>query len=462
MLRLCTFFTKFAALKYCFRTTMMKKIKIFLLAVLCPIVANAAVAGGTTHVAGDASDSVCVSFLTCSPGEEIHRLYGHTALRIQDDGEDWAVNFGWFSFNTPNFVIKFILGLTDYSMAYQTMPIFIMDMAHDNMNVTEQVLNLTNEEAADVKKAMRDILESKDYTRHDYNFSAQGEAENTQSILAANWTYRYNFLYDNCTTRAVDAIKDALKAHGESLVFTGMDSENMETTQRDMIHEFTHFSPWYEFGQDLLLGPEVDKTHSYKELTEGLNFLPTYAQNFFDGAQIKDKSGKTRPLVAQSICLTPFLSAPNRHPAFPLPPIAVTGIIYAAAVIITAFERRANLAAKRNNAVQASKAWKIWGNSFDFTCWTLQGLVGVLLVIMVGWSEHPAVGTNWLLLIFNPLFFLGIPARLVGGKFEAIFKWFATLMAIGIMIVAITHVQTIPIAILPIALTIATRAKLGK
>ena len=66
-----------------------------------------------------------IAFLTCSPGREVHRMYGHTAIRILSDEEDWAVNFGWFSFNTPGFVMKFILGLTDYSAAWQTMPLFV-------------------------------------------------------------------------------------------------------------------------------------------------------------------------------------------------------------------------------------------------------------------------------------------------------------------------------------------------
>ncbi|MDO4210716.1 MAG: DUF4105 domain-containing protein [Bacteroidales bacterium] len=455
---------------------MTRKILTIIIALLLPAVVSVAqnaesTTDGTTGAtaqhreaisADEANDTTVVSFLTCSPGDQIHRLYGHTALRLQYGQEDWAVNFGWFSFNTPNFVMKFILGLTDYSMAYQTMPIFIMDLMRDDMGITEQVLNLTPEEADYVKKAMRNVLESEGYETHDYAFSNPTTGvPKKETVLGAHWTYRYNFLYDNCTTRAVDAIKEAVKACGEELVYPSIVEHGKTTTQRTMIHEFTTKSPWYEFGQDLLLGPEVDETHTIKALVDSVNFLPTYAENFFENAKIKGKDGSVRPLVSKTQSLTPFLVPQERHPAVPFTPMILFGALCGVAIIITMFERKANLAAQRIGAPTASqRAWRIWGNAFDFTMWTLLGIVGILLVIMVGWSEHPAVGTNWLLLIFNPLFFLGIPARLVGGKFESIFVWFATIMAIATMLVDICGLQDLPYALIPIVITVTTRAKL--
>lgn len=413
--------------------------------------------GGETPVA----DSVTVSFLTCSPGDQIHRLYGHTALRVQDSQEDWAVNFGWFSFNTPNFVMKFILGLTDYSMAYQTMPIFLMDLMRDDMGVTEQTLNLTPEEAAYVKKAMRKTLEEQGFDTKNYTFqnpTTGVPAEET--ILAAHWTYRYNFLYDNCTTRAVDAIKEAVKACGEELVYPSLIDHGKTTTQRTMIHEFTTKSPWFEFGQDLLLGPEIDEEHTIKALADSVNFLPIYAENFFENAQIKGKDGSVRPLVGSTNNLTPLLIPQERKPAVPFTPMIVACVILGAAIIITMSERKANRKAEQMGApTAAQRAWRIWGNAFDFTAWILQGLVGVLLVIMVGWSEHPAVDTNWLLLFFNPIFLLGIPARLVGKKWDVAFSYFAALMAVGIILVGACGIQHIPMAIYPLAVTAAIRTK---
>lgn len=451
---------------------MTRRILLTILTSLLAVLTSMAQSPTTEVESGDATaetalttvdtDSLTVSFLTCSPGDQIHRLYGHTALRMVGDTEDWAVNFGWFSFNTPNFVMKFILGLTDYSMAYQTMPIFIMDLVRDDMGVTEQTLNLTPEEAKYVRKAMEKTLHADGFDRHDYTFGTRPDGTPQQeSILAARWIYRYNFLYDNCTTRAVQAIEEAIKASGETLVYPSLANANSLTTQRNMIHEYTAHSPWYEFGQDLLLGPEVDETHTVKELAEGLNFLPVYAQNFFDKAQIRSTDGTMRPLVMETRSLTPFLQPKERKPALPITPQAAAGMVLAVAIVITFNERKANRQAARMNATTpAQRAWRIWGNAFDITGYVLQGIVGLLLVVMVGWSQHPAVGTNWLLLIFNPIFFVGIAARLCSNRtLQSAFAWFACLMALGIIIVGALGLQCIPPAIYGLAIAIGLRAK---
>lgn len=439
-------------------TQMTNRLHILLLSLLLPLFASAQETVAA-DVAAMENDTPRVAFVTCSPGEEIHRLYGHTALRLTNDSSDWAVNFGWFSFNTPNFVMKFILGLTDYSMAYQTMPIFIADLVHDDMGVREQVLNLSPDEAREVAAAMRRTLESEGYDRRDFQFGMGPDGHPRQeTVLGARWTYRYNFLYDNCTTRAVKAIEDALAAHGEQLVYPTL-AKNEITTQREMIHEFTRQSPWYEFGQDLLLGPEVDEKHTVQELSEGLNFLPTYAENFFAEAQIKGKDGHLRQLVNSTTNLTPFLTAKERKPAFPLTPLAVAGIVLGAALLLTVNQRKADFhAAKTSVATSHQRAWRIWGNAFDFTFMALQGIVGILLVIMVGWSEHPAVGTNWLLLMFNPAYLLGIPARLINHKTDRWFGWAAILMSLCLLLAGLCHLQEFPIAIYPLVLAVLLRA----
>ena len=64
------------------------------------------------------NDSIRLSLLTCAPGEEIYSLFGHTAIRYEDpaNGIDAVFNYGLFSFNTPNFILRFSLGETDYQL----------------------------------------------------------------------------------------------------------------------------------------------------------------------------------------------------------------------------------------------------------------------------------------------------------------------------------------------------------
>lgn len=418
-----------------------------------------------------ADSTLRISLLTCSPGHEVHRLYGHTALRIQTAEEDWAVNFGWFSFNTPGFVMKFILGLTDYSAAWQTMPLFVYDFARDGMGVTEQQLNLTPAEARRVRQEMRRVLETQGYDVYDIPMKGLEGKVFPQQVLAAHWTYRYNFLYDNCTTRAVDALRAAIEAEGEQLLVNGGNAAGGQKTQRGMIHEFTGQSPWYELGQDLLLGPEVDETHAWQTLADAWNphpddgstarahtprnFLPAYVFQTFGQCYIRDAHGHVRPLVARTVNLSPFLQRTPDRPAFPLPPLTAGGILLAVAALVS-FGEWKSLAQEPQGA--SARAWRIWSNAFDILLWTTMGSVGCILTILTGWSEHPAVGTNWLTFLFCPAFFWAIVCRFrsSGGDFVVAV---VSLVAVAFTLVSrLAGWQQIPSAVLLFAAAAGLRA----
>ena len=85
------------------------------------------------------TDSVDISLLTCSPHEEVYALYGHSALRLLDHttGEDFAINYGVFSFEQPHFVARFVFGLTDYQMGVCPFKLFYDEYAYEGRSVTE-------------------------------------------------------------------------------------------------------------------------------------------------------------------------------------------------------------------------------------------------------------------------------------------------------------------------------------
>ena len=92
----------------------MKQLKTIILSTILSI---ALLLTATSAMAFDVdNDSIDISLLTCGPGSEVWSEFGHTAVRIHNitTGADVAVNYGMFSSNTPHFIPKFILGLTDY------------------------------------------------------------------------------------------------------------------------------------------------------------------------------------------------------------------------------------------------------------------------------------------------------------------------------------------------------------
>lgn len=376
-------------------------LRFLLVLMLLPLMVKAQNTSVPTSVETPKESDVRVSFLTCAPGHQSYRLYGHTAIRVDnpmDTKEDWVYNYGWFSFDTPNFVMKFVLGLTDYSMAQQSTALFLSAHIHDDMPVTQQVLNLTPEQAAKVKADLQSVLTENGYDRRE--FYAQGiDRVDTLVTNTPNWTYRYSFLRDNCTTRAVETIVKAIEATGETVVYPTLKSSTQTLTHRGMIHEFTHSSPWQEFGQDILLGAEVDRVYSIQEMTRA-NFLPTYAEDFFRVAKIKSKDGSMRPLVASTEPLFPFTPNPQQ-PALPFGPNLVFGTLLALAALLTFGEQRSRRQPQANR-----RAWRIWTGAFDLTLLIGMGLTGGFIAFMVVLSEHPGVSPNWLLTIFHPLWLI--------------------------------------------------------
>lgn len=432
---------------------MKQTLQILFILLLLPWSVRAQNASDVAQMAA-ANDSMRVSLLTCAPGTTLYRLYGHTALRVRGAKgvTDYAYNYGLFSPGQSGFALKFMLGLTDYSVSRESLALFGYAFSEEGMPVTEQFLNLTPAEVAYVQRAQDGIFAKYGYDRNEY--PVQGfNGTDTLTADKPNWTYRYNFLYDNCTTRAVEAIKAALAANGETLVFPNLKRDKSVMTQRDMIHDFTRNSPWYEFGQDLLLGPEVDRPFDAEQQLR-YNFLPTYAMRILDQAQIRAKDGTLRPLVLASAPLLPMVSAPKAPPTR-LTPMFVFGTFFALSLLLTIGEWRV-----RGKAAVAQRAYRIWSLTFDSLLFISLTVVGILLTIMVGWSEHPAVGTNYLLTLFNPLWVLPLIAnfRKRAVRFRRWMMLLPIVGALGYFVALVCSAQEFPLATIPIAFMLLLRS----
>lgn len=300
-------------------------------------------------------DSVEISLLTCSPHEAIYSLYGHTAIRINDqcNGEDLAVNYGLFSFEKPHFVLRFLFGLTDYEMGIEPFEAFCRQYRYYGSSVTQQVLNLTNEEKWNIVKAVN------------------------INYMPENSVYRYNYFYDNCTTRAVDMLTTHLAdAH---VVFEG--EQQKYPSFREMVHGCLPHHPWNRFGNDMLLGVKADCKTTLREH----QFLPANAMDDFRHAMIVGQDGSNRPLVLREEIVVPE-GTQDVWKDFPLSPKDVFLIVLAITVLITLLE--------------AYTKKVLWG--YDALLMILCGLAGIVLFLML-FSQHPTVRVNLLLLLLNPL-----------------------------------------------------------
>lgn len=311
---------------------------------------------------GTARAEVKVSVLTCSPGDEVYALYGHTALRYRDTEKeiDYVFNYGCFDFSTPNFGWRFVLGETDYMVGCTRYRNFLPEYALRGSGVVEQVIDLTEEEARLLFEALM------------------------LNIEPQNRVYRYRYLDNNCTTKVRDRLLEALSASGK-VVYKG--GAPVGGTYRDALNAPYERHPWYTFGINLLLGAGVDLPLTQ----ESVQFLPLNYMDVLEGAYVVADDGTERKLVAETRTL---LDAEEKSIARNnFTPFNVSLLLLLATFIVMLCELRSRRT--------------FWG--VDVILMLVQGLAGALLLFMALFSEHPAVDVNWLIVLLNPLALVLMP-----------------------------------------------------
>lgn len=333
-----------------------KKLNIFLYRLLLTFILldiSKIAIGNTTNYAETPADSIRVSLLTCSPHYEIYSLYGHTAIRYEDKASktDIVVNYGMFSFKKPFFVARFVLGLTDYEMGIQDFNDFCYEYQYFGSQVTQQEINLTPEEKGQLLKALQD------------NY-------------ANARVYRYNYFYNNCTTKARDIILKSINGKIEY-----KNAIDKSVSFRDLIHGCNANYSWASFGNDLLLGFKADMQTTREEQ----QFLPDNLMRDFGQAKIVSADGSARPLVKN----TEIIVKGNDHaiagktkvtPQF----VFITLLLLIAAIVVAEFKTKKRF---------------LW---VDISLLLASGLAGLILFVML-FSEHPTTSTNLQIFILCPL-----------------------------------------------------------
>jgi hypothetical protein len=331
-----------------------------------------------------------VSLVTIAPGEDIYASFGHVGIRIYDPsvGLDRLYNYGTFYFNDPFFIFKFINGQLDYTLAVESYPRALRFYREQQFQyASQQVLDLTLEERQQL------------YTYLEVN------------MLPENRVYRYDFLYDNCSTRVRDVLERVI---GADLVFdTSLDPYS---SFRRLLDRYLRPKPWLDLGIDIILGTPADREVSYWSVM----FLPDYLYLAVDRAEL-DRNGDRVPLVEREIKLIEGArTPPKRRPLWGQPVFYAWlffGILFLFALLSV-----------------LRKQWYV--ALFDPIYFTILGLFGLLLAYLWFISNHHVMNWNMNLLWMNPLY---IPAAiLVAARKRSfvlgLFWLFSAIMCITLII----------------------------
>lgn len=362
-------------------------------------------------------DSIRVSLITCSPGKEVYQLYGHTALRCENftRQQDVAFNYGIFSFRQPNFIWRFVRGECDYMVMGMDWKYFPLDYEERGSSIVAQELNLTPLEANRLYASLM--------------VNCQPE----------NCEYRYNFLYNNCTTKVRDMIENAVMGR---IAYPQLEEKK---TYRQILHEYTSGDLWAAEGNDFLLGESVDTILSDRAAM----FAPEYMQWFADGAQIYGDDGSLKPLVKDTKILLQKKMAdvnPDSSPGYEkylYSPLSVACLFLLFCILVALLEK----AIRR-------MIW-IW----DVVLLLVQGVIGTVLMFMFFFSEHPAVDSNWLIWPFSPLALLAIPKVVLSAVRRKRTWWHSFHLAYLTFFIIFSHwiPQDFGQIVVPLALALLTR-----
>lgn len=359
------------------------------------------------------SDAARVALVTILPGDNVYSRFGHTAIRIEDPGTgiDRLYNYGTFQFDRL-FVFKFAYGQLDYLLSVSDpYASYYAYAEYEQRSIIEQTLRLTPAE----RQELFAFLEA----------NARPE----------NRTYRYDFLFDNCSTRPRDAIERVL---GNRLHYAGA-ADSAGATFRELLDPFLTEAPALDTGLDLLLGLPVDRRASAREAT----FLPDTLRLLFDRAMVQTDSARVS-LVSRTD--TVFWVGPGTAGrSFPLHALLI-GLVAVVGIGATVLLRHQ----------EPPRLLRL----FDALLFFVLGVAGLLLAFLWFVSLHHVTGPNLNLLWVWP-------THLVAGAllFRRVRpRWLPTYFRGTAVVTALTCLvwlllpQVLPLALWPLALAAAARA----
>jgi len=294
------------------------------------------------------SSHLRISLLTCTPGEELYSIFGHSALRIVDSTNinnrffDVVYNYGTFDFYDEHFYLKFIRGKLLYCISEENFSDFKLEYQTANRGITEQVLDLTAEEKINTKKIL------------------------LENLREENRYYKYDFFLDNCTTRLRDLI---LRIKRPAVQLPAVMPVN--TRFRQAIHQYLDDGQqyWSKFGIDILLGARTDAVMTPAQQ----QFLPDNLMTALDKS--------SPPIVASSADLYAIPKKNNDNSWFT--PMVVFSCLLIFFVLLS---------------LSKNKWLCMLLKGLDGFLFLITGLLGIILIFMWVGTDHSMTKDNYNLL----------------------------------------------------------------
>ena len=321
------------------------------------------------------------------PGDVYWSRFGHNAILVQDGARDTFYNYGFFDFDEPGFLLRFLQGKMHYRLVALPAADDLSSYAQEGRGVTLQWLAFDDRQATELARFLE--------------WNARPE----------NARYRYDYFTDNCSTKVRDALDRAL---GGAL------RRQLQGRSRGMSYRWESLrlaasEPWLLLGIHAGLGPWTDRPLSRWD--EG--FVPMRLAEAVREVLLEDGS----PLVSSEQRLLPQRLPPpaSERPRL-LGAFAGAGVLAAALLLGLATRHR---------------GWRRGATALAVALWLFASTGGWLLAGLWAFTDHHAAWRNENLLLFNPLalgLLAALPALWSGRPPAPWLRWLALLVLLAALL----------------------------
>jgi len=349
-----------------------------------------------------------VYLLTCGPGTETYSIYGHSALRVvtPEKNFDTIYNWGVFDFDAPNFTWNFAKGRLDYWLKAESTGRFLAYYNYEKRWVVQQKVNLDSAETATLNSLI------------------------SENLKPENASYKYDFFYDDCSTRIRDLIEKAL---GDKLQYPPLEKDDMPTF-RDLTDKYQSPYPWLKFGIDLIMGSPGEKKADFRDMM----FLPLDLKDGLSKASVS-RNGAILPLLDNPFVILDFPS-PEIKKRFLTSPIAVMAILMLAVIFFT-------LTVKNKTTIRR----------VDILLFSIFSLLSVLIIFFNYFTDHVQMQKNLNLIWLNPLIIICLAVLILNRKGTI---WFRLLFGISgaFLLIHFFLPQEFNLAFIPLVVILLVRS----
>lgn len=343
-------------------------------------------------------NKIRISLLTCAPSDDVYTAFGHTAIRIVDStlGSDWVYNYGLFNFEDEYFYLKFILGNLNYSLGIQQYSDFLAEYQYFSRTVIEQEIVLP----ADKKKHIQGFL--------------------NHNALPENRNYRYDFIDNNCATKARDIL---LKEIANYTIVQPFVPSN--TTARDLLHYYLdngNQKAWLKLGIDILLGSGVDTVMRQ----EAAMFLPHFLMLAVNNIRTDNSTALGK------VPLSLFQAKEKASSNYYEPLIVMTLIALFCFCFYVLFSSKSQ-----------------WQELLDKLLFFVTGILGCLLLFMWLCTSHKSCANNFNVLWALPTNLLIVTMRQKYERWAKIYCLFAAILSALLLVTWFVLPQKMNVALMP-------------